>query len=176
MKKLLTMLAAIVVATISQAATVNWLVLNVQSSSDTAVAAGWAIQVFSSTVTYDYAKAAAGEITPWETGATVLSGTSYRATGSGTQANGTSASYYAVIYDAASIDSAKNYIVSAAVAVMTNDAGSDARLSFGNMSGTGTTNAFLNSSWTATAAVPEPTSGMLILLGMAGLALRRRRA
>ena len=29
---------------------------------------------------------------------------------------------------------------------------------------------------TATSAVPEPTSAMLILLGMAGLALRRRRA
>ena len=28
----------------------------------------------------------------------------------------------------------------------------------------------------ATAAVPEPTSGLLMLLGMAGLALRRRRA
>ena len=30
-------------------------------------------------------------------------------------------------------------------------------------------------SWQA-AAVPEPTSGLLMLLGMAGLALRRRRA
>ena len=30
--------------------------------------------------------------------------------------------------------------------------------------------------WYTTAAVPEPTSGLLMLLGMAGLALRRRRA
>ena len=28
----------------------------------------------------------------------------------------------------------------------------------------------------STAAVPEPTSGLLILLGMAGLALKRKRA
>ena len=31
-------------------------------------------------------------------------------------------------------------------------------------------------SWSKTAAVPEPTSGLLLLLGMAGLALKRKRA
>lgn len=30
--------------------------------------------------------------------------------------------------------------------------------------------------WSSTAAIPEPTSGLMLLLGMAGLALRRRRA
>ena len=45
----------------------------------------------------------------------------------------------------------------------------DAGLAWGNMT-TATQNA---SNW---AAVPEPTSGLLMLLGMAGLALRRRRA
>ena len=39
-----------------------------------------------------------------------------------------------------------------------------------------TTNAAISAgSWTATTAVPEPTSSLLMLLGMAGLALRRRR-
>ena len=32
------------------------------------------------------------------------------------------------------------------------------------------------SSWSTMSAVPEPTSGLLMLLGIAGLALRRRRA
>ena len=32
------------------------------------------------------------------------------------------------------------------------------------------------SNWSSYGAVPEPTSGLLMLLGMAGLALRRRRA
>ena len=35
---------------------------------------------------------------------------------------------------------------------------------------------FSSSGWYQAAAVPEPTSGLLMLLGMAGLALRRRRA
>lgn len=38
------------------------------------------------------------------------------------------------------------------------------------------TAAQMTGTWTATTAVPEPTSGLLMLLGMAGLALRRRRA
>ena len=35
---------------------------------------------------------------------------------------------------------------------------------------------YAGAGWYTTAAVPEPTSGLLMLLGMAGLALRRRRA
>lgn len=46
---------------------------------------------------------------------------------------------------------------------------STAAITFGNMASS-TQNA---GNW---AAVPEPTSGLLMLLGMAGLALRRRRA
>ena len=36
--------------------------------------------------------------------------------------------------------------------------------------------AYSSAGWYGTAAVPEPTSGLLMLLGMAGLALRRKRA
>lgn len=33
-----------------------------------------------------------------------------------------------------------------------------------------------STAWVSTAAVPEPTSGLLLLLGMAGLALKRKQA
>ena len=36
--------------------------------------------------------------------------------------------------------------------------------------------AFTASNWTSTGDVPEPTSGLLMLLGVAGLALRRKQA
>lgn len=175
MKKLMITMMAVALAAIANAATVKWSVTNVQSSPDNAVAAGWAVQIFGEGVTYDYAKAVAGELATWTTGTTTASGTSFRANGSATQADGTTASYYMVIYDNANIADAQNYIVSGLKSVTTNAAGSDVNASFGSMSGTGSTNMFLSSSWTAT-AVPEPTSGLLMLLGMAGLALRRRRA
>ena len=41
---------------------------------------------------------------------------------------------------------------------------------------TSTANVQFGSAGTWTAAVPEPTSGLLMLLGMAGLALKRKRA
>ena len=39
-----------------------------------------------------------------------------------------------------------------------------------------TTATYAGAGWYQAAAVPEPTSGLLILLGVAGLALKRKRA
>ena len=50
--------------------------------------------------------------------------------------------------------------------------------SFDVLAGTGSDNAPISGAYTGAGwyAVPEPTSGLLMLIGMAGLALRRRRA
>ena len=164
---------AIAVGVMAHAATVNWSINAIQSSPDVSVGAGWLVQVYDSSVSYNYADAKAATLATWVTGSTVAAGATFRAAGSTTMDNGTSKDVYAVIYDAATVADAKNYIVSDVLSLTANAAGSPVTATFGAMTGTTAANKFLNSSWTA---VPEPTSGLLMLLGMAGLALRRRRA
>ena len=177
MKKISIALVAAMFGIAVNAASVNWSVNAVQSSPANTVGAGWIVQIYESSVAFDYAKAKAGDITAWINGSTVTAGATFRAAGTSTMDNGTSKTIYAVVYDAASIADAKYYIVSDAMTITANAAGSPVSAGFGSMAGTtAAANKSLNSSWTATAAVPEPTSGLLLLLGMAGLALKRKRA
>lgn len=177
MKKVTVAVAATLIGIVANAASVTWSVNAIQSSPDVTVGAGWLVQVYSSTVSFDLEKAQAGELTVWSSSTSVAAGTIYRATATVADgvANGTSADFYAVIWDAGTIADAKNYIVSDAYTATASAAGNAINMSFGAMTATTSANKFLNSSWIST-AVPEPTSGLMLLLGMAGLALRRRRA
>ena len=91
-------------------------------------------------------------------------------------------SAFAVIIDADSLVNAKNYMIAKTTTttyssdgiMMTQGFGEqgDKVFSWGNQSTSG-------ASWTAMpsgSSVPEPTSGMLLMFGLATLALRRRRA
>jgi hypothetical protein len=85
-----------------------------------------------------------------------------------TYSNGDTA-YAAIIYT--DTQDGKDYWMGN-VATITLDSDLDRSVSDLSLKIGGTGNA---TAW-ATASVPEPTSGLLMLLGMAGLALRRRRA
>lgn len=84
--------------------------------------------------------------------------------------NSTTVNGYLVIFDASTTDAANFAYVSDAASGATTALGGMAMLSFDDTQLAGMQTA---GNWTA---VPEPTSGLLMLLGMAGLALRRRSA
>ena len=88
--------------------------------------------------------------------------------------NAQTISGYAVILNAATVaDATKAFITEVGSTAINNIGGADT-LQFGDISeATAVAGNWYN---LGSAPIPEPTSGLLILLGMAGLALRRRRA
>ena len=78
---------------------------------------------------------------------------------------------YLVIFDTATVTDASKFYVTAGKELVTLTGDNDQGLVFGSQSAASK----LDSNWNAVAA-PEPTSGLLLLLGMAGLALKRKRA
>ena len=78
---------------------------------------------------------------------------------------------YLLVFDNASASAATHYYISDVDSATTGASGQAANIYF-DASATANT-----SSWsTIGSSVPEPTSGLLLLLGVAGLALRRKRA
>lgn len=178
MKKLMIVLAAVALAGAAQAATMTWSVLNMQSQG---VEAGWMVALYDASTTFDIEKAQSGELAPLYTVAAFASGTTIRVNSAGNNnpsgdafAIGDSISAYAVIFNNANIADATQYMVSGVQSATVNAQGSNITLSYGSMSSTTTANKFLGATWQE--AIPEPTSGLLMLVGLGALALRRRRA
>jgi len=177
MKKLILAGAIAFASAMSYGATATWSVINVQDPAGGYGSTGWLVQVFDTSVDYSYEAAKSGSITALFSATTAAQGTtgmvSVNQSGVGSLSAGDSGAWYAVIYDAGTVDKASHYIVSDDKAWSVNALGKDITVAFGNMTATTTANTFRNSTWQS---VPEPTSGLLMLLGVAGLALRRKRA
>ncbi len=184
-RKILGVVGAVVAAFAVHGASLNWALAGVQNSDGVSGAAqGY--------VAYMFATAWTGNVSSFVPSATlttadavlasILDGTfsadgafhSELSTSAGaytvatgvSQAfdNGDSISAFVVIFDAADYASAKNYIITGEKSATWLSSGGAQILAYGTMK---------NVAWTA---IPEPTSGLLALLGFAGLALRRRRA
>jgi hypothetical protein len=85
----------------------------------------------------------------------------------GEYANEQDVSYMTIVFDAAAAADAKNYLVTSGDAPAAGKFSAAGLLAVAQGS---------QASKTWTAVAPEPTSGLLMLVGLAGLALRRRRA
>ena len=86
-------------------------------------------------------------------------------------------SAYAVIFDTTDVTDTSHYYVTAATAASSTMAdGASTTKSYMLTATSSATAANWKSVGASSTDVPEPTSGLLMLLGMAGLALRRKRA
>ena len=172
MKKVLIAVAAIAFAVSAQAAAFKWSATAITPDPDgAAVTTYTAYLIDASVVSYADAQASIedGDVS-FIAGSAILDSATTLAAGAnarvsstgGTTVEGTSYSaYFVVLNNAASPTQAllSNKTMSGTGQAMTNT-----QLAFGSQAG---------ATWVA---VPEPTSGLLMLVGLGALALRRRRA
>ena len=180
MKKLMFMLAAAVAVVSAQAASVNWTCTNVKDGDGNAIS-GVAYFINAATLSQDAFKALSGA----DAFTTALSGMySYTPTDAGKYtvtdaianstlglSDSTAYSVYLAVFDTTTITDSSHYYLTAEKDLQTLPGTLAQQIKFGNQS----TPSQAAGAWTSV-SVPEPTSGLLLLVGMAGLALRRRRA
>ena len=191
MKKLVIVAAIALAAMASQAAKVSWTCTNVYAGNDSdKVGATLAYFLVTDQLSLSHAAALAGK------GAAAVSSalsSYYSFTGAGAGAFGNSTGVdqgtlgltqktaytaYLIIFDSDTItDSSKFYITSTKGFTTLDDASSSAAsAAIGSQAAKGSKTSASWLSVKSSSSVPEPTSGLLVLLGVAGLALRRRRA
>ena len=183
MKKLMFMLAATVMAACTQAASVSWASVGMYDADGAKIKDAATVYVYlMDKTTYD------GLTDAWASyGDNVKAGGSEAANVGGTTTgkythkasvvapNGTATAnttyYAAIIATYGTGDEMKYYAEKASVTT-----GDDGNATYQFGAGALDSATAAASSWAAASSVPEPTSGLLMLIGMAGLALRRKRA
>ena len=175
MKKLLIAAAVVCAAAFAQAATVNWTISGVKADGGGSPTAGWAVMAFytevgagSAAIESAIASKTAGSLAfdTQELKVSMSKG-KYGPADVAVAALDTSKSYdfYFVVFNDADATKATMYAMQSALSQ-----------DYSSMAGKYQIASTFSASTPWTSAVPEPTSGLLMLLGMAGLALRRRRA
>ena len=173
MKKMMIALAVVATATVVNAAACAWSGLGVAKVDAADVATSYTMYLIDASVmdsaamagylangdTSHLAAAAVSTTTGLAAGANVRWNTTF-----GNYAAGESYTYYTVIFNGALTDADYFMITSEKTASV--PASGNLAMTFGSQA---------SNTWN-TMAVPEPTSGLLMLVGLAGLALRRKRS
>ena len=182
MKKLMIFAACAMLAAVTQAAAVGW---NLATGSATYANDAYQFFVIGqkgatsiATITAlldagtDTSSYALGSGQVGSTGTAIAMAT---AAGQPTLDAGTYESFF-ILFDSASPSAGSaNYVVVSGAANLTKTiAATTAQVTFA--SGNVSTTLSIPDNWKSYGAVPEPTSGLLLLLGVAGLALKRKRA
>lgn len=178
MKKIVIAVVAVCAAVVANAATVKWTASNISPSGSST--SYYAVLVDATGSTWTAADVAQSLIAGNFSGTTLWAGAgTYNDTkkivaiSSGTVTapagydSNQELSYIGLLFDASSASAAQNYIAITGDSPVAGQFSAQGLLSVASGSQSG-------KAWTA--AVPEPTTGLLMLLGIAGLALRRRRA
>ena len=186
MKKLMFMLSAVAMAVGVQAASVNWTCTYVQAGNESDTVSGVAYFLTTDMLAYSDAQALAGK---GADAITTALGSAYSFQGSGGSftvksanavpnatlglTDGSSYTGYLMIFDTATVtDSSHFYLTSTKDFDTMSGADDSTKVSWGSQFD----NTKTAGAWASAGSVPEPTSGLLMLIGMAGLALRRKRA
>ena len=188
MNKLMFMLGAVAMAACAQAATVNWTCTYVAKGAENYVDNGLAFFVNAATLSQSDMLALEGKgadaISTALTGMYSYTGGSdgkYTVAKSAAVENSvlglsdaTASQAYLVIFDTATITDASNFYVTEVKSFNTFSGTESQQIKWGDQE----ERSSAAGAWKSVggSAVPEPTSGLLMLVGLAGLALRRKRA
>ena len=168
MKKIMIIAAVVAFSAITNAATVTWSALATGTKlSDGSVASGVVAYLFEGALSDSVLDSIAAGT--WDGSGSIASANAaangaIMKAGIGSYEN-TTKTFSMVLFDAATYGAATEFKYAEVPDVVFVTANKTANF----------TTALSGASWTAV-AVPEPTSGLLMLVGLAGLALRRRRA
>ena len=188
MKKLIVMLSITVAAFMSHAASVSWTCSNVYAGNDSDTVSGVAYFLTTDMLAYESAQALKGKGADAITAA-LGSAYSYQGTagafGKGTSeavanadlglTDATTYTAYLMIFDTATITDSSNFYLTDTKSLTTMGGTSTSSVKFGSQKTASQSSANWSSASGGSGDIPEPTSALLLLMGGAMLALRRKQ-